>query len=340
MSRSRLRAPESYDIHGVLRLRTDARIVPEIPRDFRVTSVTPDLEILQVEAMDRPPMEGVRASLGHPRTCDLGGGEVFYELPMPLLAYLGVSMGWRLRVRGLADRETRITTAMPLIRFKPVEARITELLSRISYMVLGLKLWSKGYALCHASAVARGDDAYLFFGYIGSGKTTVSLALLDSACDASLSDDSTLIDGGGRAYAWPEYHPAHSGGQGLPALRYVRRNQHATYTPKFPVRKSAKARAVLFLEEGPDAIMEIDREEATRRALLVNADEISRFWNSPAAQILNQYSYFYPELDLGRRLLDHASILGSFMDHVNSFYVVRSSSPTYDAVRDLVAGTG
>ena len=336
---SETRAPVSYNLHDVVRVRTNVRIVPEFPGYLRVDAVDPDLEVVRAEGLSRPDPETVRAGIGSPSTCDLGDGRVFYEFPMPLLHYLGVSENWKFYVEGLTKPQTKITTAFPSFNPKPVAARATELLSRITYFVLGMKLWEKGHALCHASALAKGDDAYLFFGYIGSGKTTVSRALMGSVCDSYLSDDTSLVDRQGNILCWPEAHAAHGEGGGMPLLRYVKRRSHVTFLPDFPIRRRARARGIYFLERGRDEIKEIDLDEAARRTTLINLDEMSRYWNSPASQIVNQYAYFYPELDLGRLSETYASIVAGFVGKAEKAYVLRTRGPTFESLKRLIAGS-
>jgi len=337
---SEVRDTTAYDLHGALTLRTNTRIVPEIPEYLRAETADPDLDLIRLDEMEVPKPDAIRSMIGQRSVCDLGGGEVFYQLPLPLLAYLGVSGNWAFRVRGLAETKTAIETALPYVRLKPVESRVTELLSKVVYLVLNLKLWRRGYALCHASSVARGESAFLFFGYIGSGKTTASLGLMDSVCDGYLSDDVTLVHRDGRVFCWPEYHPAHGEGISVPGLRYLRKRQHSMVVPEFPIRHTANARYLFFLESGGNRVREIDLDEAARRVLLINADELSRHWNSPGSQIVNQYAYFYPGLDLGQAFREFAGIVDSMVRRTERAFVVQSNSPKYETLRELATGLG
>lgn len=325
------REPACYDVHGVMTVRTNTRIVPALPRCLRVKTANPTLDVVRTPHLDPPPEARVQARMGSPGTCDLGEGEVFYEVHLPLLSYLGFDETWRFCVKGLADEKTTFRTAVPFYRLKPIGSRVTELLSRCVYLFLNLHLWRRGYALFHASAVARGDEAFVFSGYIGSGKTSTSLALMEGVCDRYLADDATLVDGEGSAYCWPEAYKPHAEHPRFPLFRFLRRDPHRTGLPDYPIQRKARARALFFVEAGSDEAIEIDKDEALRRALLVNADEISRFWNSPAAQIVNQYAYFYPEFDLGHLWEEHATVTASFVDALDRCFVLRSDSPRFPA---------
>lgn len=326
-----------FNIHDVLKVRTNVRLAPNLPSYFRVESVKPNLELIGVHRLEPPDRDRVKGAVGFPRTSDLGGGEVFFECPLPFLHYIGVSDGWRFLVRGLADEETRITVDLPFGRLGPIRMRLTDLLSRIAYAVMTIKLAREGYALCHASAISRGEDAYLFFAYGGTGKTTVTEFLMRTLCDGYLSDDYAIVDRHGRAYCWPEYYPPHSTEKGTPGLRYLFGQYRKTTPPNFRIRKDARARTIFFLEQGPDAILPIDRTEAVRRILLLNMEEMSRLWNSPIAQILTQYAYFYPDLEIARLAEEYRSCVEAFAGSVASSYVLRSSSPIFEMSSELVS---
>lgn len=329
-----------FNIHDLLRVRTNVRLVPRLPNYFRVDSVDPNLELNSVNTLEPPDPGRVKSAVGYPRTCDLGEGEVYYECPIPFVHYFGVSTRWRFLVRGLADEHTRITTDFPFGRLRPIGIRLTDLLSRIAYAIMTIKLAHAGRALCHASAIARADEAYLFFAYGGTGKTTVTQFLMGTGCDGYLSDDYTVIDRHGRAYCWPEYYPPHSTEKGTPGLRYLLGRYRKTATPAFRIQKDARAKTIFFLEHGPDGVLPIDGEEAVRRILLLNMEEMSRFWNSPVAQILSQYAYFYPNLNMARLAEEYRSCIEAFVGSVASSYVLRSSSPTFEMSSELASSLG
>lgn len=329
-----------FNIHGLLRVRTNVRLVPRLPSYFRVDSVDPNFELKSVSTLEPPNPGRVKSAVGYPRTCDLGDGEVYYECPIPFLHYLGVSTRWRFLVRGLAEEDTRITTDFPFGRLRPIGIRLTDLFSRIAYAIMTIKLTRRGTALCHASAIAHADEAYLFFAYGGTGKTTVTQFLMGTGCDGYLSDDYAVIDRHGRAYCWPEYYPPHSTEKGTPGLRYLFGQYRKTSTPAFRIQKDARAKTIFFLEQGPDGVLPIEREEAVRRILLLNMEEMSRLWNSPVAQILTQYAYFYPNLDMARLAEDYRSCIEDFVRSVASSYVLRSSSPTFEMSNELASSLG
>jgi len=325
-----------FNIHDILRVRTNVRIAPRIPAWFRVDSVEPNFELVGVQGMERPDAGRIKAAIGYPRTCDLGDGEVFYEFHLPFLHYLGVSETWKLRVTGLTDDRTRITSTLPFFAFGPMRARLTDLLSRIAYTLLGIRLARAGYALCHASAVSKGDTAYLFFAYGGTGKTTLTRSLMNTHCDGYMSDDYALVDARGRAYCWPEYTAPHSSERGTAGLRYVLGHYRETSAAPYPVRKDAQVAAIFFLEHGADEVVEIAADEAARRAVLLNMEEVWRLWNSPAAQVVSQYAYFYPELDMGGLMDAYGSCVTSFVRHAPRAYVVRSNQAGFPGARDTI----
>jgi len=328
----------TYDIHGALSVRTNVRLSPSIPSYLEAEVSDPGLVVEWMDRLETPSEDRVVSAIGHPPTRDLGDGDVFYEVPLPLLHYLGVRGSWPFLLRGLLRDRTEILTATPFFHPRPIESRVADLLSRVAYLVLSLKLLRKGIVLGHAAAVAREDDVFLFFGYVGSGKTTIVLDLLDSVCDGYLSDDYALMRRDGEVLAWPEYHPPHSEDAGMPGLRYMRGRYRETSQASFPIRKAGRVRAVYFLERGPEAIVPISRSEAARRAALVNIDELSRFWNSPGAQLVGQYAYFYPELDVGAFMAEYAACLTGFLGAADAF-ILRSPS-RYENARGALERLG
>jgi len=63
------------------------------------------------------------------------------------------------------------------------------------YSIIMFKLALKGYAMLHASGVAKGGKAYIFTGRSGTGKTITVFNLLKNGFDY-LGDDSTILGRG------------------------------------------------------------------------------------------------------------------------------------------------
>ncbi len=126
---------------------------------------------------------------------------------------------------GMADwahapfRHLEVTGATPDVRLRLVEHRNRVRLFRDDVWVLSctaeelptalkgqllLEVLSGGaYELAlHAACLARGDRALLLCGNPGAGKTTLTLALVDSGFDFA-GDDVTLLDSGGRSIGLP-----------------------------------------------------------------------------------------------------------------------------------------
>ncbi len=71
---------------------------------------------------------------------------------------------------------------------------------------LGLILFQKGDYLLHASAIKVGDEAWVFMGPPGAGKSTTSAAFVKAGCPV-LSDDMSAIrfDDAGVAWVYPGF---------------------------------------------------------------------------------------------------------------------------------------
>jgi len=316
-----------YNIHDLVRIRTNLQPIA-VPSFFRVAATDPNFELALVDRIDVSDEDGRRV-VGH-TAIDLGDGELLFDAEVPIMVLLGLKSRWRFRVRGLGAEVTRIETSTPFARFQPVRFKVTQLLSRLALLVLATKLIPKQRAMCHATCVARDGRAQLLFGYSGTGKSTLAGILLDRGFEF-LSDDFAIVGGDGTAYCYPDWHrPRPLRPSSL--SRYV-------YRPKPYVREDLRIRTqarvdrVYILERGPDRIVDLDPDEAIRRIMLLNMEEISKLWNSPITMMLNHYAYFYPELDFARLMDVYRETVVSFLSRAERFVGVQSSSPRFEELQ-------
>jgi len=172
---SRAGGPYSYDIHGIVSVRSDARL--------------PELERFRVGGLARP--ADIRVRLG--RISANGDGPV-----APAIRYregvAGLGFGVEIQVG------------------KPIEATASSLVGRSPHVlytnivepILRWTFADRGYALVHAACLADGEEAFLVTAKTDTGKTTTSLRLLDSGPYSFLSDDLTLVAPNGRVLPYPK----------------------------------------------------------------------------------------------------------------------------------------
>jgi len=323
---------EHFNVHDIVRLRANTRL-PTVPPYFRVDALEPNFEVEMRESLPPPDRARVRRVVGY-TAYEMGNRELFYETDTPIMFLLGSRARWRFVLGGLAEGTTRIVTAAPFFRFEPVRFKVTQLLSRLVLLVMTLKLIQKGFAMCHATSVARGDRATLLFGFSGTGKSTLASSLLDAGYEF-LSDDYVIADPNGQVYCYPDWHKPRPLQVRIPLAKYVGLNPPYARTD-LRIRKQAKVGPIFILERGPDRVADLDRAEALRRILLLNLEEVSKLWNSPLSGMLNHYAYFYPDLDLEGLMERYRTYVTSFVDRAERFVSVQSSSPSFEAVKDLV----
>ena len=329
-----------YDVHGLLRIRANTRI-SAIPPYFRVDSVEPNFEVRRVDRLPIPDARDLRRIVGH-TAYELGGGELQYETDVPILFLLGSRARWKFRLQGLADDVTRLWTEVPFFDFQPVRYKVAQLLSKLTLLLMTIKLVGQGHAMCHATSVAKDGRATMLFGFSGTGKSTLASRLMHQGYEL-LADDYAIVDPRGEVLCYPDWHKPRSEQARLPLSKYV--GIHRSFVPG-PLRVAQRARAgpVLVMERGPDHIEELDRGEALRRILLLNFEEISKLWNSPISVVLNHYAYFYPDLDLQDLMGRYRAIVTSFLDRAGPFVSVRSSSPRFRILEggslDRITGGG
>ena len=163
-------APYGYDIHGIVRVLSDARL-PELER-FRVGALSEDPDI--------------RVRLG--RVAANGDG--------PSIRYREGRLGFGVSIETGVPIEA---TASPLVGRSP-----HVLYTNVVEPILRWAFAERGYALVHAACLAKGDDAFLVTARTDTGKTTTSLRLLDHEAYSFLSDDLTLVTADGRVLTYPK----------------------------------------------------------------------------------------------------------------------------------------
>ncbi len=313
----------NYDIHGLVNLRTNIAFTT-IPSYFRTGSLTPNLEVTLVDQLDAPPAESVNREVGY----------TVYETDIPIMYLVGSKARWRFRVSGLGGDLTKVETSLPFFGFLPVRFKVTELTSRLVHLILAIKLIRKGFAFCHATTIAKGDDAILLFGYSGTGKSILANEMVQSGY-GYMSEDFTIVDGAGTVYCYPDMPPSRSRVSRLPIARYLRLRP-LNRGIAGSIKDRADLRSIVILEKGRDEVVELDRAEAYRRLTLLNLEEISKLWNSPISVILNHYAYFYGEPDLVSIVKTYNSLFASVVDHAERCVSVRSRSPNFENLRRLL----
>ncbi|MDH4113707.1 MAG: hypothetical protein OEV60_13680, partial [Actinomycetota bacterium] len=171
----------SYDIHGIVRIVSDARL--------------PELSFFRVEEMDGPPDIDICVSgdgFGGPRTRRLverGDHAVRY------VEQLG-RFGFAVDIR-MAD-PSRVQVSRPVARSPHV------LYTNVAEPLLRWTFVRKGYALVHAACLEMDGKGTLITAQTDTGKTTTCLMSVQQHGAGFVSDDMVIIDGDGMALAFPK----------------------------------------------------------------------------------------------------------------------------------------
>ncbi|MDH5225004.1 MAG: GtrA family protein [Actinomycetota bacterium] len=171
----------SYDIHGIVRIVSDARL--------------PELSFFRVEEIDGPPDIDICVSgdgFGGPRTRRLverGDHAVRY------VEQLG-RFGFAVDIR-MAD-PSRVQVSRPVARSPHV------LYTNVAEPLLRWTFVRKGYALVHAACLEMDGKGTLITAQTDTGKTTTCLMSVQQHGAGFVSDDMVIIDGDGMALAFPK----------------------------------------------------------------------------------------------------------------------------------------
>jgi hypothetical protein len=323
-----------YNIHDRMRLRTNIPFTT-IPSYFLSDGGAPNIELLRVDQVELPSKDKIASEVGY-TIYDLGGGDIVYDTDIPIMYLLGSKARWRMRLSGLADERTQILTSVPFFDWRPVGFKVTELLSRLYHLILVLKLVNRGFAMCHATTVARDGEAFLLFGYSGTGKSTLASLMLRQGYEY-MSEDFTLVDRDGVVYCYPDMPPPRSRLPRVPLMRYVRAT-FADRSTTYDICRQAEGDSILVLEKGPDRSEEMGVEETIRRITLLNLEELSKLWNSPISVLLNHYAYFYPRLDLPGLVDRYNAIVASFISKTHRRERIQSSSASFGKIGRSILG--
>ena len=327
----------NYNIHEAAKIRTNVRDL-DIPEYFRVGSVVPDFELRVVDRVDLPGDKRAVREIGS-GVYDCGNGDVVYECELPFMSLLGSKAMIRSLVTGLNDSTTKIDVAVPFFGFNPIRIKVSQMLFKMARFILAIKLLRRGRAPVYAASIARANDAVLLFGYSWTGKSTLVSSLLNAGWEY-LSDDYTILDSDGGAYCYPDWHAPRTTRVDVPFLRYLRHRPldfRSLRKYAVPVRRHAQVHSVVLLERGPDGVEEIDPREAARRIMLINLEEILKFWNCPMTQVVAYYSYLYPEFDFERLMVRYWSCVTSALNRAERCLIVRTRSSGFELARTVIS---
>ncbi len=176
----------SYDIHGIVTVRSDVRL--------------PELAAFMTPSPIDQPMINVRVG-GIFRKARFAA-ESIVEPETEFTYHDGLGrLGFRIDVK---MAETVEIIASPMLRFSPhvLYTNVVEPILRWTFV-------RHGYALVHGACIAFGSDAYLVTARTDTGKTTTILRILDkqrreSDDCAFVSDDLTLIGPDRRVLTYPK----------------------------------------------------------------------------------------------------------------------------------------
>jgi len=222
--------------------------------------------------------------------------------------------------------------------------------------IIGFKLLAKDHALVHSSCISKDGEGYLICAWHGTGKTMITLKLVNEMGLNFLSDDQTIINESGRAYCFPKHvklsspHAEEFGlgekvklkllfGELVTHIPVIRRRLEITHiTPITKVIKNSKiekqckiCKIIMLQQARSEGITEIDTAEVVRRLTLL--DEWERiFW---VDRLLIPYAFGDRKFEIQRLEEKERDILQSALKNVPC-YEVRFRKYAYNHVKKLL----
>lgn len=126
---------------------------------------------------------------------NVGDGKYYFQEEYMYISkeqYKGAK--WKFEINGLNSSQTTVKIDCNTLGRIFITGNVIDFL-------IHLKLLQKGYTIIHASAVANGENAFIFSGRGGGGKTTIALEMITQGL--SLLGDNYLILNKGEAIAFP-----------------------------------------------------------------------------------------------------------------------------------------
>lgn len=222
--------------------------------------------------------------------------------------------------------------------------------------IIGLKLLAKNHALVHSSCISKDGEGYLICAWHGTGKTMVTLKLVNEMGLNFLSDDQTIINDSGRAYCFPKHvklslpHAEEFElgqkvklkllfGELVTHIPVVRRHLELTHmAPVTEIIKNSKiekqckiCKIIMLQQARSEGITEIHTTEVVKRLTLLN-EWIRIFW---VDRLLIPYAFSDKKFNLQRLREKERNILQSAFEGVKCYEVMFSKYP-YKHVKKLV----
>jgi glycosyltransferase involved in cell wall biosynthesis len=181
LSRAGRDRSHNYDIHGLVRVRSERRL-PELEQ-FRVPMLSGvDISVRVGPLPEEPPSNG--GPTGSDPFCFTKRYAEFGNL----------GFGVDIEVNGKVDvQTTRLVGRSPHVLY-----------TNVVEPILRWRIVEQGYALIHGACLVEGENAYLITARTDTGKTTTVLKLLDSRPYTFISDDLTLVAPDGTVLPYPK----------------------------------------------------------------------------------------------------------------------------------------
>jgi len=296
----------NYDIHGIVKARSNIQLPDILPPFFEVKSTSrPDLTVNVGDFL--PPERGVY------RECGL------------------FAFRLKLWVGDLLD-SAKVFFNTPMGFSRPIVFDVIK-------GVLQFKLLRKGYSFIHGACLSKEGEGILLVAPPETGKTFTTLLLSKQGFEF-LSDDMTIINGKrGRCYPIPltlhSYHIRELGIEAkgvsklkllmsdlsIPPLSYGFKLQPEDLRLK--VVKEAEIVRIYFLERGGEEVRKLKEDIALRRLLSAGRMHIKLFENEHILQ------YFYLEgVNIWELMKVQRAIIEELAEGCES-YLVKGTPKTY-----------
>jgi len=320
-----------YNIHNLLKIRVDNLELSRMLSYFSTNGINGDLDLtVEVGGFDIRPTHN-RLGRFH-----LAENEIIEKRKFGSL-----------QLKNMLGK-TELNATSGYVRLRPFITLIET--------IIGFKLLAKTHALVHSSCISKDGEGCLICAWHGTGKTMVTLKLVNEMGLDFLSDDQTIINDSGRAYCFPKHvklslpHTEEFGlggkvklkllfGELVTHIPVIRRRLEITHmTPVTEIIKNSKiekqckiCRIIMLQQARSEGITEIDAAEVVRRLALLDAWE-RIFW---VDRLLIPYAFSDQKFEIQRLEEKERDILQSALKNVPC-YEVRFRKYAYNHVKKLL----
>jgi len=299
-----------YNIHDLIKVRTDFLVDSFLPSAFLVTSLSkPDIELYlensKVDTSGLIPL-GIR---------------LFYD-ESNFVHKCRFFLDTHLKIEDVGERT--------VIKFN----RLYKLFRKPLYYFMAflqMKLLDKGFSLIHSACVAKNGKGLMFSASSDTGKTTTALHFVIDSGYNLLGDDMVITDGKKiLSFPLPVRKTTSKPFETIPLLRRLKKEKIINV----PLEKEVTPEKIFFLVNGKkNEVNKVNKKDILRKMNLMTESACPLF-PFPMGVMLGYY--FVRNIDLRKYLEKKETIMSRLINGCETWMVVsRGSSMFYKLIKEV-----